>query len=169
MSQIAKENSVHLVDRHAQIIVDQDVFMNISTLVCDLTNVGDTEYSLWERRVNSDTYIECATDCQHAPKFIGGYWTTRQNDGLWVTFETEAEAAKDACEHFDLDPYEYAMEPHEHYAVSRKLAKALEDRGENIVHDWHGMDVWCRTTSGQRVSMDFVIGSIAAEWFKLKF
>jgi hypothetical protein len=61
------------------------------------------------------------------------------------------------CNEFNLDPEE--REVFEYWIVDQYFASELEDAGEKVVTflNWH---VWCRTTTGQSISMDYVIREI---------
>lgn len=52
-----------------------------------------------------------------------------------------------------IDVYEY-------WAVSSWLAHKLEVQGEIVENDFYGLCVWGRTTTGQAISMDYVIREI---------
>lgn len=73
--------------------------------------------------------------------------------------------AKEACEANDIEPHE--REIYEHWIVSDWLAARLEERGERIDHDFTGLTVWGRTTTGQAISMDYVIRQIVRELHNL--
>ena len=65
---------------------------------------------------------------------------------------------QDYCEGEQIDPY--TNEALEHWIVSDWLADRLADKGEMIEKDFLGLTIWGRTTSGQAISMDYVIQSI---------
>lgn len=69
--------------------------------------------------------------------------------------------AQEACEHDDIDPYQW--EVFEHWIVSDWLADKLAEHGEKVDKDFAGMIVWARTTSGQGIASDSVIEAICAE------
>lgn len=51
-------------------------------------------------------------------------------------------------------------EPLEFWVVSKWLGTKLEEQGEAVEYDFHGLVVWGRTTSGKSVSLDAVIKTI---------
>ena len=51
-------------------------------------------------------------------------------------------------------------EVYEHYVGEDRLARNLEERGELIVDDFHGLTVWCRAATGQAIALDEVICDI---------
>lgn len=62
------------------------------------------------------------------------------------------------AEEFSIDPY--TVEAYEHWIVSNWLADKLEAKGEMIGRDICGLTIWGRTTTGQAISMDWVIQEI---------
>lgn len=76
-------------------------------------------------------------------------------------FDTDEEAAQACCEENRIDIQESDREVYEHYAVSDFLGRKLKDHGEQVI-DFCNLTVWCRTCTGQAVSMDCVMYEIAA-------
>lgn len=68
----------------------------------------------------------------------------------------------DLCNQFDIDLDDYRMEVYEYWAVSNWLARRLEAHGYKVIEAYN-MNIWCRTTTGQSISLDGVIRSIAAQ------
>lgn len=81
-------------------------------------------------------------------------------DGYMVTGFTREEAARDACEHLEIDPYQW--EVFEHWIVSGWLGDELTKRGERV-GPLGNLTVWGRTTTGQGIAQDSVIRQIAAD------
>jgi hypothetical protein len=69
--------------------------------------------------------------------------------------------AKELCEAENIEPYQ--REVYEHWAVSDWLGRQLAARGEKVDFDFGNLTVWARTTTGQAISIDSVIESIAAD------
>ncbi|MBL4709793.1 MAG: hypothetical protein JKY48_15275 [Flavobacteriales bacterium] len=70
------------------------------------------------------------------------------------------------CENYQEFCDENGIEPHitevfEYWSVSSFLGKELVSKGDKVVTDFFGHDIWCRTTTGQCITMDGVIRSIA--------
>lgn len=65
------------------------------------------------------------------------------------------------CERFDIEPYQ--REVFEHWIVSDWLADKLTEKGEKVDKDFAGLTVWARTTTGQGIASDSVIGQICAD------
>ena len=82
---------------------------------------------------------------------------------------------KDSCEFIDNYPElvggyienedgeEDYIEIYEYWSVSDWLAEKLQDKGERVECDFHGLCVWGRTTTGQAISMDCVIRELVQE------
>lgn len=81
-------------------------------------------------------------------------------DGYMVTGFTREEAARDACEHLEIEPYQW--EVFEHWIVSGWLGDELTKRGERV-GPLGNLTVWGRTTTGQGIAQDSVIRQIAAD------
>lgn len=76
----------------------------------------------------------------------------------------DATGWEDLCNEFSIDPYE--REIFEHWIVSPWLADKLEAEGERIDKDFAGLCVWGRTTTGQAISMDYVMERIHSNLVK---
>ena len=105
------------VERRADKLVEQEIHVCMSALVCELQQKMPDEFI--------DQFSELSG------KYI-------QND------EGEEEY---------IEAYEY-------WAVSSWFAHKLEEQGEIIEKDFYGLYVWGRTTTGQAISMDYVIRKI---------
>lgn len=68
------------------------------------------------------------------------------------------------CDQFNIEPYQ--REAFEHWIVSSWLAAKLEEHGEMVSRDIHGLTVWGRTTTGQSILLDRVICDIYDELHK---
>jgi hypothetical protein len=63
-----------------------------------------------------------------------------------------------------LDEANEGQEVFEHWAVSNYLKDKLEGLGEKVL-DLGNLNIWCRTTTGQSISMDGVIELIVQNTF----
>ncbi len=72
----------------------------------------------------------------------------------WETWE-------DLCREYDIEPQE--SEVFEHWIVSGWFGEKLKAKGEKVNDDFTGLTVWARTTTGQAISMDYVIREIVRE------
>jgi len=66
------------------------------------------------------------------------------------------------------DGEEDYIEIYEYWAVSPWLAKKLEEKGERVEHDFHGLNIRGCTTTGQMICMDSVIEAIAKDFITVK-
>lgn len=82
--------------------------------------------------------------------------------GEWC--ETELEAWEALFDDQGLDRPD-GSEVYEHWIVTDYLAARLIDAGETVVRDVAGLTVWGRCTTGQAISMDYVIQQIAADMY----
>jgi len=62
------------------------------------------------------------------------------------------------CSDTDIEPHQ--IEVYEHWLVTDWMAEKLKEHGERVDDDFAGMTVWARTTTGQAISMDYVIRQI---------
>lgn len=74
--------------------------------------------------------------------------------------EDSSGGSKEVCEEYNLDP-DY-NDVYEHWIVSDWLGRKLEEMGETV-HEYLGFTIWARCTTGQSISMDYVIRKIAGE------
>lgn len=62
------------------------------------------------------------------------------------------------CQDNDIEPY--TLEIFEWWIVTDYLASKLENKGEVILDDVHGLTIWGRTCTGQAIYLDSVIEEI---------
>ena len=101
-------------------------------------------------------------DWEEAAREAGWY---EKADGMWSRGidpddgeEVLADSALEACELDDIEPH--YREVYEHWSITPWLAERLIAKGEKVDMDFAGMCVWARTTTGQQISADYVIGEI---------
>ena len=82
--------------------------------------------------------------------------------GQDMDFEGVMEFAK-----FDEEIDDVEM-PLEYWIVSDWLADKLIKKGESVQKDFYGLTVWGRFTSGQSISIDYVIQQIAKELWDIE-
>lgn len=66
----------------------------------------------------------------------------------------------DFCEANEIDTTDHYHEVYEHWVVTGVLARELEMKGEKIISLFDFDHIWCRTTTGQSISIDHVITTI---------
>lgn len=70
---------------------------------------------------------------------------------------------EDLCREFDIDLEAGEREVYEHWAVSGFLGEKLKAHGETVGELLDFDAIWGRCTTGQAISLDYVIQAIAAE------
>lgn len=102
----------------------------------------------WEEAAREAGWKNLGSDAEGAR---ANWRHAREHDGF------EFESAQAVCEEYGLDPYQWEI--YEYWAVSEWLAGKLQEAGERV-GDFGNLKVWGRTTTGQAISMDGVIGAI---------
>lgn len=143
------------------IVVDDDVESNFELEIYELEY--DKDRGEWETALNPTTYIHL-TD-EHAPIDLSkvGMLHAEDYEGLRKFLVGQDELPRGCALHGEYDDPEvddYEYEIYEHWIVSDWLARKLEEQGESVSRDVHGMTVWGRATTGQAISMDYVIQEI---------
>ena len=155
-------------------LVRREVFYCVSSLVhtlaqtgfasgwqgeSDLADVASLAEQAFELSAPLLDYEEAAADAgwtREVSRMAGTITYTHKDHGRYIS-----EGWQDLCESCGIEPFE--REVFEHWIVSDWLADKLEERGEKVDRDFAGMTIWARTTTGQAISMDYVIGQIAAD------
>lgn len=116
----------------AKRLVQNDVYVCLSMLVTHLMSVDE---SFQDEYYNQDFTVK--VDC---------YDCDGEDDDCWACDENgEAQELR---------------EPLEYWSVSNWLAEKLRNEDESVI-DYCGLNIWCRTASGQAIYMDYVINQIA--------
>lgn len=76
--------------------------------------------------------------------------------------EEDPDQWRELCDYCRIDSE--IVEALEHWIVSTWLARKLEDLGEMVCRDICGLTVWGRRTTGQTISVDHVMLTIARNW-----
>lgn len=72
-----------------------------------------------------------------------------------------ARSWQELCNLEGVEPYE--KEICEYWLVSNRLAVKLAEKGETVVRDFMGLDIWGRTTTNQNLVHDSIILDIHSE------
>jgi hypothetical protein len=104
----------------------------------------------WEEAAMQDGWRDIG-DCRWTQTPAG------KDDGEYIV----ADNAERLCDQLGIEPY--SREVFEFWAVSAWLAEKLAAHGEKVDTDFAGMNVWARTTTGQGIASDGVIGRIHAD------
>lgn len=122
------------------------------------TPVRDPDEALYQ---NGHKVIEIARDdgpTEYAVVPLDYEGTPTADD---VTLYEDDDEARDAwLDESRIDVEDYGREVFEHWIIDPWLGRKLEARGEKVDRDFAGLCVWGRTTTGQAISMDEVIGDI---------
>ena len=150
--------------RAARGIVNAHVYMNVSSLIIELVTL--------ESRLVADEITDLSCNLDYSSALIESgearwdeireQWIS--NDDALITLLNPYNAdcwddAQAACEALGIEPHE--QETLEYWAVDSWLANQLRKQDENVVElDDLDLRVWCRTTSGQAISIDSCIEQI---------
>ena len=150
----------HNVDKFVQ----REVCYCVSTLIYDLVRsehaycndyMGDllavASTLDYEGAARDDGWRFCEKSQSFVKDFVDGRTLYEFGATDWV----------DLCDSENIDPHE--VEALEHWIVSDWLADRLEERGEMVSKNIHGLTIWGRTCSGQAISLDGVICDIFDE------
>lgn len=156
------------VEKIADRIVEQDVICCVSMMVHKIASKSEVAQKL-EIPEDEIMSIMEKPDFDEVPdgysvdydSMTDGWSWLRDDDGAGCDYDlgTEEEAIKAAWEDSGEEPP--MREALEHWVVSEWLADKLEEEGEMVCRDFLGLTIWGRTTSGQSISMDYVIHKIA--------
>lgn len=146
-------------------IVSQDVHYCVSSLISELAKQESYQDDLspiltaddWETPARE--HVE-ALDSEELADAADYYSTDPTKEALLAHLE-EQNLWQGFCEGEGTDPY--TVEAYEHWIVSNWLARELASRGEMITHDFLGLTIWGRATTGQQISADYVIEQIAKD------
>jgi hypothetical protein len=146
--------------RTVEDLVRQEIVYCVSHLIyelCQTTGGGGID-NLHERACDLFAPVPDFEEAafQHEWTFSKGEWSKPCACGRLVFIGT----AEDLCNVEDIDTGDYDREIFEHWIVSDWLAEQLEAKGERIDHDFAGLTIWGRTTTGQGIANDYVIEQI---------
>ena len=142
MEQTINEVSVNQkqLDEVTERIVRNEVYSCVSSLVYDL--MQDEKYMDELLEVSTKNAYECSS-C-----------------GYVSSDEDELDDCCDTATAGDTEKNENFIEALEHWIVSPWLKRKLDENGE-MTMTFKGLNLWGRTTSGQQISADSVIETIA--------
>lgn len=153
-------------------LVQREVIYCVSTLIYELRDVADSldDY---------DTYLT----------LTGGKPDYEEAATYFIEQDADEDQLAEILEHFGVEPEpdedlagsalaaaeedyewvcnEYRLEPeygeiYEHWIVSNWLGRKLTEHGQ-VVEEFMGMTIWGRQTTGQMISIDWVIEQICKE------
>lgn len=145
-------------------IVKQDVIYCVSSLVSEISEMSGRSgnHQLQEQCFNLS---ESEPDYEQAATDEG--WVISDNKEFFEIIHPDSDDSysdwEDCCNDENIDYHSYRSEVYEHWIVSSWLANKLESHGQVIDHDFMGLTIWGRCTTGQSISMDYVIQQIAKD------
>lgn len=101
-------------------------------------------------------YEEAATDAgweQFQDEYGANCYRDTNDDQTWT-----CDGWAELCAEFDIEPFD--RDVFEHWAVTPWLGRKLVELGEKVDDDFAGLTIWARTTTGQAISMDYVIRQV---------
>lgn len=156
----------HLVQTMAQNLHEATIF-NIDSDKITAICVRDD----WETPARE--YIDGldASDLKETAEYLGvdgaDDWDADADDteamesAIITHCEEDPDQWRELCDFNRLEPY--TVEAYEHWIVSDWLARQLEEHGEMVSRDFLGLTIWGRCTTGQSMSMDHIMLTIARD------
>ncbi len=148
-----------------QEFTNQNIIYCVSCLIYELTQKGcleeEEQYELYRGSIDYEV-AEYEIE-QAGGKLIqeDGYWGVDGDNVCYWIIDPVHNSKDDAIDdYFDGDLDDYRQEVYEHWIVSSWLGEKLKEQGETVVEDFYGLTIWCRTTTGQAIYMDYVIQEI---------
>ncbi len=143
-------------------LIRRDVIQCVSMLVYNLVQNAETfeDYhdDLYGAYEGPADYEEAASQEGWEQAKNGVFYN---NPGKDVEINETADDYEELCEEEGIDVDGYRRDIFEHWIVAESFARQLEKQGHKVLRDFFGLTVWCRPTTGQAISMDYVIDMIA--------
>lgn len=163
------------IREHAEHLVSREVYYCVSSLVSSL----QSEDACQALGIDlEDVYAVCVQDDYKTPvtDYLQGadsetvadvaeYMNVEPDPELpdlctaLIAHLEDTDGWREVADYCRLDPE--TVEAYEHWIVSGWMAGQLEDIGEMVSRDLLGLTIWGRRTTGQSMSMDHVILTIA--------
>jgi hypothetical protein len=139
--------------------VQREVIYCVSGLIYDLSQNEQFQQDLYDENLLAQDDWQTPAEEAGWRELYGKIVKTEEDDHDVIL--ATADSWQDACDQDNLDPYQ--TEAYEHWIVTNWFARKLEEKGEIVCRDFHGLTIWGRTTTGQAISMDYVIQQIYDE------
>jgi hypothetical protein len=139
--------------------VRNEIIANMSLIVPEIIKAQDNEedyYNLYSQEDYYSAIIEYNFD-EEEEKELLEEWDIETIEDLTAT-ESDL---YDIANRYNIDPIIH--EVYEYYSVSGFLADRLETEGEIVERDFFGHTIWGRCTTGQSVTLDYVIRKIVTD------
>lgn len=172
------------INEVAERLVSNEVFYCVSYMVSELSRDPNYMDAILEFSMVYKDNSEAIDDLQDrideleakkddAVDGLNDYTDNLDMDAMEMFYDDCLEAIDDlfdnAIEELENDKQDleteqdYPDEALEHWLVSDWLADKLESYGQMVTKDFLGLTIWGRSTSGQAISMDYVIQQIAKD------
>lgn len=161
--------NTNIIDQKAEQIVSQEVFCCMSDIMEKLRE-KDEEFSIrvLEQLPEHVRIHDIFTECQETyDRDELDDYIDKLNEVIRSTpYDTDEDIERlqdlqEALDEAEEAEFEYA-EILEYWGVSDWLASKLKEKGELIIEEFN-VSIWGRRTSGQHISMDFIMQEIARE------
>jgi hypothetical protein len=148
LRQLVRRDIIHCVSSMISAFLEEEKWFNE---LADVLNIPDYEGAC----ENNDINVYYSNACE-------AYMFEEVDGTESECFDTYFEACQAAADHYNLDcDYREALE---HWAVTKWLGEKLQAHGEMVIFGFLDFEaIWGRTTSGQAILLDHVIGEIAEE------
>ena len=152
--------------RRVDDFIRKHILYCVSTLVSDITDaywrceggIGDlTEDEIFDINRCPPDEGDClyrGFEIKKHPE--EGYFYVDEDDHHNGAFYDTHENAVEACV---IEQGIDGSEVYEHWLIDDRLARWLKDAGGHVV-EFMGLDIWCRTTTGQSIILDRIICDI---------
>ena len=160
-------------ERRAQELVSREVLLDISGVVdklsrCDSSLFDESPGLLSAHDIRGAVVKwlyeqDCDTIAGDLTQFLAGHddagstVSDAEKEAFILGLDDETIAA--IAQKFNIEPH--YLDVLEHWAVTDWLAGKLIEQGETV-EEVAGLNVWCRTTSGQAIAMDGCIQRVLA-------
>ena len=138
-------------DRNAAIATLQDAYDR------ELAEVGEDDADRTDLDELEDTDLETWATDHAAPEQVSAYEAALRD--YVVTHITDDDERRELCKRHNVDLHEYDREVYEHWAVDPWFGSHLQARGE-CVFEFGNLTIWGRCTTGQSISLDYVVQCI---------
>lgn len=124
----------------------------------------ETAIDAWQRPATIETILD---NTGYRIEEIDDLQCVINTDEDTIKVVDDPEDTNEVAEACDTEVNEHDSEVFEHWIVTEWLSGKLQKQGEQVI-DILGLTVWCRTTTGQGIASDYVIGQIAEDMEILK-
>jgi len=147
-------------------LVQHEIMCNASAAVSALMQDSDEFIELrgsYDYEEAANYYIQNDMPLDHVTDYLIDAdiqdYTLHDARSILYTHILDTDWHNDFCHEQGIDPdFDDVLE---HWIVSDWLARKIEAYGGTVEHDFHGLTIWGRYTSGQAIALDHMIQRIA--------